>query len=249
MENQLRLVVHSKKIVYDDLIVSPLFIDKYVKKEKLNDESTNETVRNGSKARFYAPKYLNDRQINSYAVSAYVDTLKRSNFYCQSAIVPLLKLVSSAAPHDEIPVIFIKLRLPDKQFLDYRWAERTSRMAMEKAEISHAMSWLSTLGGAFSALGEQFQHCAQMAGKISVHQFTLALKLGDPLLIARCKLYAALSMIQQGNLKIPRIIIQSIFKFALEQKDVLLARMCQGVWSKLRYCYKLRREQKKKLGK
>lgn len=26
----------------------------------------------------------------------------------------------------------------------------------EKIEIDHLMSWLSTLGGAFSALGEQF---------------------------------------------------------------------------------------------
>lgn len=32
-------------------------------------------------------------------------------------------------------------------------------MAIERREVDHAMSWLSTLGGAFSALGEEFQHC------------------------------------------------------------------------------------------
>lgn len=32
-------------------------------------------------------------------------------------------------------------------------------MALERREVEHAMSWLSTLGGAFSALGEEFQHC------------------------------------------------------------------------------------------
>lgn len=29
----------------------------------------------------------------------------------------------------------------------------------EKQEADCAMSWLSTLGGAFSALGEEFEHC------------------------------------------------------------------------------------------
>lgn len=33
------------------------------------------------------------------------------------------------------------------------------QMTMERREIDHAMSWLSTLGGAFSALGEEFQQC------------------------------------------------------------------------------------------
>lgn len=32
-------------------------------------------------------------------------------------------------------------------------------MVLETRELDYAMSWLSTLGGAFSALGEEFQHC------------------------------------------------------------------------------------------
>ena len=83
-----------------------------------------------------------------------------------------------------------------------------------------------------------------MAGKISVHQFRLALRLGNPVLEARCKLYAALSIIQQGNLKVPKRMIQDIFKFAKDEKDIHLQRMCQGVWAKLKYCYKLRKLQK-----
>lgn len=86
-----------------------------------------------------------------------------------------------------------------------------------------------------------------MAGKISVHQFALALRLGDPLLVARCKLYAALSIIQQGNLRIPRIMIRDIHKFAVHQRDTHLRRMCQGVWAKLKYCYKLRKQRKKQM--
>lgn len=33
------------------------------------------------------------------------------------------------------------------------------QMVLEKQETDCAMSWLSTLGGAFSALGEEFKHC------------------------------------------------------------------------------------------
>lgn len=39
-------------------------------------------------------------------------------------------------------------------------------MVMERQEIDHAMSWLSTLGGAFSALGDQFGHCVSAQLKI-----------------------------------------------------------------------------------
>ena len=37
--------------------------------------------------------------------------------------------------------------------------KRMERLALERRELDTAMSWLSTLGGAFSALGEEFQHC------------------------------------------------------------------------------------------
>lgn len=37
--------------------------------------------------------------------------------------------------------------------------QKITQIAMERREVDHAMSWLSTLGGAFSALGEEFQYC------------------------------------------------------------------------------------------
>lgn len=51
-------------------------------------------------------------------------------------------------------------------------------LVRERCEVDHALSWLSTLGGAFSALGDYFEACADTAGKISVHQLKLALRLG-----------------------------------------------------------------------
>lgn len=35
-------------------------------------------------------------------------------------------------------------------------------MAMERSELDNAMSWLSTLGGAYSALGDHFSHCVSV---------------------------------------------------------------------------------------
>ena len=50
-----------------------------------------------------------------------------------------------------------------------------AHMVLERCEVEHAMSWLSTLGGAFSALGENVEHC------VSFHRnyFTETNKLHD----------------------------------------------------------------------
>lgn len=38
--------------------------------------------------------------------------------------------------------------------IDYIWNQHVYVMVREKCELDHALSWLSTLGGAFSALGK-----------------------------------------------------------------------------------------------
>jgi len=83
-----------------------------------------------------------------------------------------------------------------------------------------------------------------MAGKISKKQFELALILDNPVLVARCKLYSALSLIQRGHFAIPRYMIKRIHKFALREKNVCLQNMCQGIWAKLQYSYKQYKQQK-----
>lgn len=86
---------------------------------------------------------------------------------------------------------------------------------------------------------------AKMAGKISVRQFELALRLDNPLLVARCRLYSALSLIQRGYFTTPQHMIRRIYKLALREKDVRLQNMCQGVWAKLQHSYKQYKQQKK----
>lgn len=83
-----------------------------------------------------------------------------------------------------------------------------------------------------------------MAGKISVRQFELALRLNNPLLVARCRLYSALSLIQRGCFTTPKYMIRRIYKFALREKDVRLQNMCRGVWAKLRYTYEQYKQEK-----
>lgn len=107
------------------------------------------------------------------------------------------------------------------------------------------MSWLSTLGGAFSALGDYFQTSAETAGKISYHQMKLAIRLGNPYLLSRCFLYLSISLIQKNKLKAARRIIEQQYQFAKDSDDTRLTKMCLGIWSKLQYTHQIRRNNKK----
>ncbi|CAH2229446.1 jg20840 [Pararge aegeria aegeria] len=112
---------------------------------------------------------------------------------------------------------------------------RMLRLVWSRVEIENAFSWLSTLGGAYSALGDYFEHCAEEAGRISMRQYRLSRMLGDDSLAARSRLYSALAFAQKGNLKVARHIVRNIAAFARETHDKRLNRMCQGVWAKLKY--------------
>lgn len=115
---------------------------------------------------------------------------------------------------------------------------------LEYIELDHAMSWLSTLGGAFSAYGENSNFHADVAGKISLYQLRLALRIGDPLTVARCKLYFSLALIQKGYLNKAKYLIKKQYIIAkkLEEVDCRLIKMCLGIWSKLKYAQFLRKK-------
>lgn len=120
-------------------------------------------------------------------------------------------------------------------------------MIRERCELDHTLSWLSTLGGAFSALGDYFINYAEMAGKISVHQLQLALRLNDPNVVTRCRLYFSLSLIQRSYFKLAKRIIEEEYVKAKTAVvvDERLVRMCKGIWSKLQYEYNLCRKKQK----
>lgn len=251
--NRVRFIVYRNRMIFDDVVVGSHGVSRYAEHVERLTQFAADDHDEICVCKFTKPAVrLCERGLDSYLVSAYVSTLSKSRVYRRSAM-RVLKHFQPACDDrprfevEHLPVILVRLRTPRRQFLDYKWSEKLMQMVAERQESEHAMSWLSTLGGAFSALGEEFEHCAEMAGKISVKQFELAMRLDDPLLVARCKLYAALSLIQRGYFAMPKHMIREIYKFALQEKDVRLQNMCQGVWAKLRYSYKQYRQLKKSL--
>lgn len=88
-----------------------------------------------------------------------------------------------------------------------------------------------------------------MAGKISQKQLMIGIKLGDPFLQSRCKLFYSISLIQTGRLRSAKHIIREQYQFARHQKEIdgRLLKMCKGIWLKLQYEYgrriKIRRKE------
>lgn len=126
---------------------------------------------------------------------------------------------------------------PKRAMLDYKSNEMFEKSALERRELDHALAWFSTLGGAFSALGDSMTNCAIIAGKISTQQFKFALRLGDPNLQSRCRLYMALSQIQLKNFVLAKQIVKNEYKSATSHvvRDTKLISMCLGIWAKLKY--------------
>ncbi|XP_053667493.1 uncharacterized protein F58A4.6 [Anopheles marshallii] len=154
-----------------------------------------------------------------------------------------LKVANALWSWEPSNTLMLTLMPPAQEHLDYHWGERAVRMVWELIELTELMAWLSTLGGAFSALGNYQPACADTAGKISLHQMKLAFRLGDPSLVARCELYLAISFIQRAEFAVAKQIIQRVYRNERKQAtpETRLLKMCQGIWSKLRYEYDVHR--------
>ncbi|XP_033170019.1 uncharacterized protein F58A4.6 [Drosophila mauritiana] len=155
-------------------------------------------------------------------------------------------LAESLRRNHGVQLVWLQFEEPQKDTIDYRFADMLAHTLWERIEVEHLMSWLSTLGGGFSALGEQFERCAKTAGKISLQQLKIGLRLGDPFLQTRCKLYYSISLIQRGQLRMAKHLIREQYQFASKniEKDVRLMRMCLGIWRRLSYEYEQRRLRK-----
>ncbi|KAF5272052.1 hypothetical protein FQR65_LT05034 [Abscondita terminalis] len=153
--------------------------------------------------------------------------------------------------HSNDAVVRLNLQPAAKQIVDYKWNYRIEHLVRERCELEHTLSWLSTLGGAFSALGDYFANCAEMAGKISINQLKLAMMLDDPNVVARCRLYLSLSLIQQGRFKLAQRIIHYEYLKARNSVvvDIRLINMCRGIYCKLKYDWEMyKRKTSNKLG-
>lgn len=163
------------------------------------------------------------------------------NFYAQyieGKNVNILDACDSCQNRKVLIHVIVYLRPPKKNLLDYKWNGRVQVLVNEKCDLENAMAWLSTLGGAFSALGDTYVECAKRAGVISVQQLSIALRLGDPLTVCRCKIYLAMSLLQRGYFRKTKCIIRDLYRFSTEgegSKDFRLKNMCIAVWNRLKY--------------
>jgi hypothetical protein len=192
--------------------------------------------------------------INSYELFIFLNELENSPTY-NKAVARNIKSSSTSYVVELIP--------NKKEFIDYQVGEICKKIFLkllnsfklkfilvriliwEQLEIDHMFSWLSTLGGAFSALGDYFDRQADIAGKISISQMKLAFRLGDPGLISRCLLYFSISLIQKHKFRLAQNIIRGQYEFAKQQKDTRLQKMCLGIWSKLQWTHSITRKPKK----
>lgn len=130
--------------------------------------------------------------------------------------------------------------------IDYEWNYRLSRLVIIRGELDVMFSWLSTLGGAYSSLGTESTRCAQIAGLISKKQLQISKSLQDPVLISRCYLFYALSLIQQQTqLKKAKKLIECIYLFNKKSSNpsVLLNNSCKGIWSILQHSFRSKKLQ------
>ncbi|XP_034119579.1 uncharacterized protein F58A4.6 [Drosophila albomicans] len=190
--------------------------------------------------------YFNQQPANSPVrrLSLQLDAITAN--YLLRELLQQKVLAQKLQQNDGVELLWLALSPPERDTIDYKWGEMLRHTIWEHVEVEHLMSWLSTLGGGFSALGEQFERCAETAGKISLQQLTIGLRLGDPFLQARCKLYYSISLIQRGQLRQAKHLIRSQHRFALQFKeyDQRLMRMCLGIWLRLRFEYEERRSRR-----
>lgn len=237
-KDTITIKIYNQVVKYDHVIVSKANISK---KLPVNTRDRNKLVINNDLS--CGDCHIGHNRIPVFYVDGIlahyiVQELRISPKYRASFILKVNSFNSGTK------YVIFKLVQPKKEIIDYSWNERTIYLAWERVELDHALSWLSTLGGAFSALGDYFENCALMAGKISFHQMKLAMRLGDPTVASRCRLYFSLSLIQQGHYKTARKIIETEYHNTKNATvvDIRLLKMCLGIWAKLKYEYSRHRK-------
>jgi len=137
----------------------------------------------------------------------------------------------------EIPCVNFIVKATYLHPIEQRWCWMLATSVMERITVEENLSWLSTLGGACSALGDNDERWADRAAFVSHRQMAIANRIGDPFLIARCWLYGAIAAIQKGHYRVARTIIARQYgmlaRMSKEQRDTRLVKMCRGIWTKL----------------
>lgn len=113
-----------------------------------------------------------------------------------------------------------------ESLIDHAWSRRILELVGTKSKLMESFCWLSTVGGGYSALGENDRKFSSRAGALSLgQQLHLAELLGDERLEVMCHLFAALAALQMNNKQfclnyIKKVILPLIYK--MPYRDPLL---------------------------
>jgi len=124
-------------------------------------------------------------------------------------------------------------------------------MIVERIQLEYMVASLSTLGGAYSAMGDFYNEHSVKAAIVSRQQYMVAIKMNDPILKSRSKIYYAHSLMQRGRLKSGAKLIREEYLFARrmileEDKEEfeLVVTCCLAAWNRYKYLLTLRRNEK-----
>lgn len=122
--------------------------------------------------------------------------------------------------------------------IDYKSCDIVTRKLWAQIELEDALHWLSTLGGAYSNLGDHSLDFAMKAGENAFKQMKIALRSEDPAVLYKCWLFVAMSKMQQKRLKDSKMIIKNVYdNVKLHNADKNLISMCKGIWARLQYAW------------
>lgn len=172
-------------------------------------------------------------------VKRWLSSILTSQHGCQSIVFMKYRLICSKAKDKRS--VSLRLTANEEAKLNFQkeiiaWC-MTHPKIVERIQLEYMVSSLSTLGGAHSAMGEFYEQHSIKAGVVSVQQYAVALKMNNPILKARCKIYFAQSLMQRGRLKQAAKIIRSEYEVA---KDLpgdfeLVRTCCLAAWSRYQY--------------
>ena len=161
----------------------------------------------------------------------------------------LTQLQSKLPSHPKHPKIKVKLEtLHDtlhNMEPEIEWSIRILQQMLEHLQLEAVFAWLSTLGGAHSALGDYFNKNAEIAWELSLKQLYIAVKIGNPTLTAHCKLFMSISLMQRGHFIAASKIIRSVTISIVNDKRLQERRLincCKAAKVRLKYIRQQRKE-------
>ena len=166
--------------------------------------------------------------------SAFSNLLKISLIYAKCVWKYWTSLLS-------LKFLNIYLQAPIDTSVDYKGCHMSLKILWQMIELEDALHWLSTLGGAFSNLGENNVNFALKAGTNAMKQLMVAMKCDDHSVVAKCWLFVGQSLLQQERFTESSKILKSVWRAChspplnnLNSTNKLI-NMTKGIWARLQH--------------